>query len=109
MTASTARLPRTPVEADRQVGLPRSGWQGNLAVDDGDTPIVLQSAGRHGVSDADALHAWAFAVDAYTVDEGMVIYIGPDQAGNLLEVGVVEWHDELAIAHAMPARPRFLR
>lgn len=39
----------------------------------------------------------------------MVMYIGPDRSGLLLEVGVVEWHDELAIVHAMPARPRFLR
>lgn len=62
-----------------------------------------------GVADEDALHAWAFAIDAYTVSEGMVMYIGPDRAGNLLEIGVVEWHDGLAIVHAMPARPKFLR
>jgi hypothetical protein len=37
------------------------------------------------------------------------MYIGPDRAGNLLEVGVVDWYDELAIVHAMRARPRFLR
>jgi hypothetical protein len=43
------------------------------------------------------------------VDEGVVMYVGPDRAGNLLEVGVVDWHDTLAIVHAMPARPRFLR
>ena len=76
---------------------------------DPETPIVVHSAARHGVGELDALHAWAFAIDAYNVDEGMVMYIGPDQAGNLLEVGVVEWHDELAIVHAMRARPRFLR
>jgi hypothetical protein len=76
---------------------------------DADAPIVLQSAARHGVAEEDALHAWAFAVDAFTVDAGMVMYIGPDRAGNVLEVGVVEWHDELAIVHAMPARPRFVR
>jgi hypothetical protein len=38
-----------------------------------------------------------------------VMYIGPDRAGNLLETGVVEWHDGLAILHAMPARPKFVR
>jgi hypothetical protein len=70
---------------------------------------VLQSAARHGVAEEDALHAWAFAVDASTVDAGMVMYIGPDRAGNLLEVGVVEWHDEFALVHAMPERPRFVR
>lgn len=76
---------------------------------DADPPIFLQSAARHGVTGDDALHAWAFALDAYTLREGMVMYVGPDRAGNLLEVGVVEWHDELAIVHAMPARDKFLR
>lgn len=76
---------------------------------DADPPIVLQSAARHGVTEEDSLHAWAFAIDAYTLREGMVMYVGPDRAGNLLEIGVVEWHDELAIVHAMPARDTFLR
>ena len=70
---------------------------------------MLQSAARHGVAEEDALHAWAFAIDAYNVGEGMVMYFGPDRAGDLLEIGVVEWHDELAIVYAMRARPRFLR
>ena len=72
-------------------------------------PIFLESAARHGVAEADALHAWAFAIDAHTLREGMVMYVGPDRAGGLLEVGVVEWHGELAIVHAMPARDQFLR
>ena len=72
-------------------------------------PIVLQSAARHGVAEADALHAWAFAIDSYTLEEHMIIYIGPDRAGRLLEVGIVEWHEALAIVHAMPARSKFLR
>lgn len=74
-----------------------------------DPPIFVQSAARHGVTEQDALHAWAFAIDAFALHEGMIMYIGPDRAGNLLEVGVVEWHDELAIVHAMPARRPFLR
>lgn len=74
-----------------------------------DPPILLESAGRHGVAEEDALHAWAFAVDAFMVGEGMVMFIGPDAGGNLLEVGVVAWHEDLAIVHAMPARPKFLR
>lgn len=76
---------------------------------DANPPIFLTSAARHGVTEEDALHAWAFAIDAYTLREGMVMYVGPDRAGNLLEVGVVEWHEELAIVHAMPARDKFLR
>lgn len=76
---------------------------------DEEPPLVLTSAGRHGVRDSDALHAWAFAVDAYEVGAGMVMYVGPAESGELLEVGVVEWHDALAIVHAMPAREKFLR
>jgi hypothetical protein len=78
-------------------------------VTDDEPPIVLHSAARHGVEEDDALHAWAFAVDAYVVGTSMVMYIGPDRAGNLLEIGVVEWYEQLAIVHAMPARDKFLR
>jgi hypothetical protein len=72
-------------------------------------PIVVASATRHGVTPTEALHAWAFAVDSYILSEEMVMYIGPDRAGNLLEIGVVEWHEALAIVHSMPARPKFWR
>lgn len=76
---------------------------------DGDEPIVVESAARHGVAESDALHAWAFAVDAYEVGGGMVLYVGPDTSGRLLEIGLVHWYGTLAIVHAMPARPKFLR
>lgn len=55
------------------------------------------------------MHAWAFAIDMYEVGEGMVMYIGPSRSGDLLEVGVIDWYGTLAIAHAMPARDKFLR
>lgn len=74
---------------------------------DDDPPLFLESAERHGVAESDALHAWAFAVDLYYLREGMLMFIGPDRAGNLLEVGIVEWHGEVAIVHAMPVRPKF--
>lgn len=76
---------------------------------DSEPPVVLDSASRHGVDEEDALHAYVFAVDSFIVGEGMVMYIGPSRAGQLLEVGAVEWHEEVAIVHAMPARPKFLR
>lgn len=76
---------------------------------DDDPPILLSTALKHGVDESDALHAWAFAVDLFTLSERMLMFIGPDRAGNLIEVGVVEWHGELAIVHAMPARTKFLR
>jgi hypothetical protein len=76
---------------------------------DADAPFVLESAGRHGVSASDAVHAWALAVDAWDVGDGLVMYIGPARSGDLLEVGVVDWHGHIAIVHAMRARPKFLR
>lgn len=76
---------------------------------DDDPPILLSTALKHGIDETDVLHAWAFAVDLFTLSEGMLMFIGPDRAGNLIEVGVVEWHGELAIVHAMPARTKFLR
>jgi hypothetical protein len=77
-------------------------------VDGHEAPLVLESATRHDVREEDALHAWAFSIDAYHLGEGMVMYIGPSRSGELLEVGVVEWHGAVAIVH-VPARPKFLR
>ena len=78
-------------------------------MEDAEPPVVLESAARHGVAEDDAVHSWAFAVDAYDLGEGLVMYIGPTRSGDLLEVGVVDWYGTVAIVHAMPARPKFLR
>lgn len=54
------------------------------------------------------LHALRFPVRHFVQDDSMTMFIGPDESGTLIEVGVIEWHG--AIAHAMrPARPKFLR
>lgn len=72
--------------------------------------MILESAYRHGVSDGAMLHALRFPVRHFVQDDSMTMFIGPDQTGNLVEVGVVEWHGIIAIVHAMcPARPKFLR
>lgn len=82
----------------------------NLANEDAE-PIILDSAHRHGVSKEDMLHALRFALYHVRQDDSMVMFIGPDRVGQLIEVGVVTWWGgELAIAHAMrPARPKYLR
>ena len=74
-------------------------------------PIILQSAHRHGVAEADMLHALRFPVGSVHQSDSMVMFIGPDQTGVLIEVGVVTWWGgALAIAHAMrPARAKYLR
>ena len=56
------------------------------------------------------VHALRFAIAHVRQDDDMVMFIGPDRAGNLIEVGVVTWHGILAIVHAMsPAREKYLK
>lgn len=78
-------------------------------------PIILNSAHRHGVTDAAMLHAIRFPVRHFVQDDSMTVFIGPDETGTLIEVGVVEvgvveWYGVIAIAIAMrPARSKYLR
>ena len=73
-------------------------------------PLILDSAHRHGVSDEDILHALRFPVRLFVQDDSMTMFIGADKTGILVEVGVIEWHGVIAVAHAMrPARSKYLR
>jgi len=71
-------------------------------------PVILESARKHGVSDADMLHAYRNPIRVFDLDD-LVMLIGPDQSGLLLEVGVAEAEGIEFIVHAMPARSQFLR
>lgn len=74
------------------------------------SPIILDSAHRHGVSEEAMLHALRFPIRHFVQDDAMTMFIGPDETGTLVEVGVVEWHGIIAIAHAMrPARAKYVR
>ena len=54
------------------------------------------------------LHALAHHLEAHDVGNGMTMVIGPTRSGALLlEVGVKEWYGDLAVLHAMKARPKF--
>ena len=73
-------------------------------------PLILDSAHPHGVSDEDILHALRFPVRHFVQDDSMTMFIGADKTGILVEVGVIEWHGVIAVAHAMrPARSKYLR
>jgi hypothetical protein len=72
-------------------------------------PVIASSARRHKITDANMLHAHRHYVDAFDLDDGLTMLIGPDTAGRLLEIGVVSRDDRDVIVHAMPARPKFLR
>jgi hypothetical protein len=70
------------------------------------------SARRHGVKDADTLHALEHGLVAVDLepdaDPPKVLVVGPDRAGNLLEVILLELADDrYLVVHAMPLRAAF--
>jgi hypothetical protein len=74
---------------------------------------IHRTARKHGIADADIRHAVEHAIYAADVEGDpplRVLYLGPDRAGNLVEVVVIERDDgsELAI-HAMKMRRRYGR
>jgi hypothetical protein len=73
-------------------------------------PVIASSARKHGVEDEDLLHAYRNAIDAYALEEGLIMLVGPALTGALLEIGVARSEEGTSvIVHAMEARPRFLR
>lgn len=70
-------------------------------------PVILPSARKHEVTDADMLHAYRNPIRVFEVDD-LTMLIGADEAGNLLEVGVANAEGIDFIVHAMVARPKFL-
>lgn len=69
---------------------------------------IHASARKHGVSVDDIDHAIRNALVAADDDEGKVLYLGPDTAGNLLEVVCVLRTDDSEIAiHAMKMRKAY--
>ena len=73
---------------------------------------IHRSARRHGVSEDDLRHATDHPIVVVDLDPDgdppKLLMIGPDGAGNLLEVIVLELADARLLAiHAMPLRPMF--
>jgi hypothetical protein len=73
---------------------------------------IHQSARRHAVADPDIRHAVDYPIVVVDLDAASdppkVLAIGPDRAGNLLEVIVLELADDQLLAiHAMPLRRAF--
>jgi hypothetical protein len=72
---------------------------------------VLASALRHGVDPEDIQHALAHALTVDEVGENPLRYLvlGPDRAGNLLELVVLDRPNGPAVIHAMSMRPKYRR
>ena len=72
---------------------------------------VLRSALRHGVPGEDILHAVNHAITVEEVGDDPVrwLVLGPDRAGNLLELVVMDRPAGPAVIHAMPMRTQYRR
>lgn len=72
---------------------------------------IHSSAYRHGLGDEDIGHAWEHALGFYDLepdnDPPKSLCIGPDTAGNLLELLYLRLDDDDLIIHAMALRPVF--
>lgn len=70
----------------------------------------MESAFRHGVSEADILHAFRNAVRFVEIEqygEERLIVIGPDRSGNWLELVAMPAEAADRIIHADRRRPKF--
>lgn len=71
---------------------------------------VTESAFRHGIAEADILHAYTNAVRLVEIEqhgEERLIVIGPDRAGNWLELVAMPADAADRIIHADRLRPKF--
>jgi hypothetical protein len=74
--------------------------------------VIHPSARKHGVADADIRHAvdHALAIEDAGDDPDHWLVMGPDRAGNLLEVVVLVTTEGTQLAiHAMKMRAKFRR
>ena len=73
---------------------------------------IHSSARKHGVADPDILHAidHALALEDTGEDPDRWLLIGPDTAGNLLEVVIMTTAEgSQLVIHAMPMRDQYRR
>lgn len=60
---------------------------------------IYRSARKHGITDDDIVHAIEHALAIGERDDAKVLYLGPDRAGNLLEVVSVNRDDGTEIVN----------
>ena len=72
-------------------------------------PIVAPSALKHGIEEADVLHAYRNPIRVWNLGDGFTMMIGASQAAIILEIGYIDGVEAIVIVHAMRAREKFLR
>ena len=67
---------------------------------------IHRAARRHGVPDEDIAHAFEHVVAWIEIDDDPPRYLaaGPDRAGNLLELVILDTPAAVLVIHAMPLR-----
>jgi len=74
-------------------------------------PVILESAGKHGNTNEDILHAWNNALGFYDIEANheppKSLAIGPDLAGNLLEIIYLQLEESDVVIHAMTLQPEY--
>ena len=71
-------------------------------------PVILPSARRDGIEDDDILHAYWHPIRLVYEDEVLML-VGGDRTGRLLEVGVTEQPDGTdVVIHAMAVRSKYM-
>ena len=72
---------------------------------------IHSSSNRHGLTDDEIRHAWNNALGYFSVNAEAEppknLCIGPDPAGNLLEILYLELDETELTIHAMQLRPTF--
>lgn len=70
---------------------------------------IHHTARKHGLDDDDILHCIDFALVVARLDDQRRLHLGPDTAGNMLEVVTLAVDDEIdLVIHAMKMRPKYL-
>jgi hypothetical protein len=77
-------------------------------------PEIHETALKHGVTILDIQHASAHSIATFEIDhesfEAKILIVGPDSAGNLLEViGLEVDNKPMLIIHAMKLRKSMIR
>lgn len=73
---------------------------------------IRSSALKHGITPESIAHAVSFPLlvdDEFETDSPKVLVLGPDRAGNMLEVIGTYAENVFRVFHAMPARTGYLQ